>query len=221
MAPPQTPPTPIHIPDPHHRDGVLYHPHAYDAFSTIVFLGQRRRIWDKLVTASGATPGQDVLDVGCGTGQFTAALAPAVTPGGSVTGLDPSAPMIDYCRRRHTDDHLRFEIGTAENLPFDDHTFDLVVSSLAIHHIPADHRATAVREMFHVLRPGGRLLLADLRPPDNPIMRRILTTGSGHRRLGPDPIHELRHLVVRAGFVITGTGRHQYMHHIAATRPAA
>ena len=200
------------------QPGVLYHPRFYDRLSAAFFLGRRRRIWDDLVAASGVKPGDDVLDVGCGTGYFATRLTPAVLPGGTVTGVDPSAPMIDYCRQRAAT-HTRFEVGTAQYLPFNDHSFDVVVSSLAIHHIPPDTRAAALTEMLHVLRPHGRLLLADIRPPDNPILRRLIT-GIGHNALPDDPVQELRERVTEAGFVITGTGRHPLMHHVAAVRPA-
>ena len=61
-------------------------------------------------------------------------------------------------------------VGVAQSLELADGAFDLVVSTLALHHVPEEARAAAVAEMFRVLRPGGRLLIAEYRPPANPLL---------------------------------------------------
>lgn len=63
--------------------------------SPLVF-GQRASIWDRLVAASGAKPGDQVLDLGCGTGYFARRLAPVVGLSGAVLGVDPLQPPLDY-----------------------------------------------------------------------------------------------------------------------------
>jgi ubiquinone/menaquinone biosynthesis C-methylase UbiE len=68
---------------------------------------------------------------------------------GAVVGIDPSHPMLDYASRR-APANCTFEAAGAEHLPFDDASFDLVVSSLAFHHFPVGRRPDAVREMFRV-----------------------------------------------------------------------
>ncbi|MBN8928387.1 MAG: hypothetical protein BGO51_00585 [Rhodospirillales bacterium 69-11] len=98
----------------------------------------------------GLGRGDRVLDVCCGTGVVTAALAEA---GGVATGLDFSAGMLAEARAAHP--ALRFDQGDAEALPYADGSFDAVVSNFGIHHVPYPHKA--LREAWRVLRPGGRM----------------------------------------------------------------
>lgn len=204
---------------PDELDGdVINQPRLYEVVTTAVFLGRRNGIWDRLVEASGVVPGDDVLDVGCGTGYFTSRLAAAAMPGGAVTGIDPSESMIDFCRQRIPGD-ISFVTGTAQQLPFDDGAFDVVASSMTIHHIPAEARFTSMNEMYRVLRPGGRLLIADERMPENALLRRLLE-GLGGTADPDDPL-TLRALVADSGFTITATGRHPLLHHVAARRPGS
>jgi ubiquinone/menaquinone biosynthesis C-methylase UbiE len=86
-----------------------------------------------------------------------------VTPGGRVAGIDPSPPAIAYAIRR-APANATFTVGAAQDLGWPDGSFDVVTSTLAVHHIPEADRAAAFGEMFRVIRPGGRLLIADFRP---------------------------------------------------------
>lgn len=103
----------------------------------------------------------DVLDIGCGTGNWAAMLF-ATQIAGRVTGLDYSPEM---CRRANAkaqsvgESGLTFINGDSEHLPFADASFDLLTCSHSFHHYP--HQRAVVREMHRVLRPGGRLILVD------------------------------------------------------------
>jgi ubiquinone/menaquinone biosynthesis C-methylase UbiE len=100
-----------------------------------------------------------LLDVACGPGVVTAALAPEAS---SVTGFDATEAMLEKAKARCADaglSNVAFRSGDAENLPFKDAEFDGVVTRLAIHHFAAPQRA--LDEMFRVLRPGGAAVIVD------------------------------------------------------------
>jgi len=106
--------------------------------------------------AAGIKPGQRVLDVACGTGALTLAVAERVAPGGAVTGLDANPEMLAVARRKHA--AIQWRDGRAESLPFADASFDAVVSQFGLMFF--DDHAAALHEMRRVLRPGGRLAVA-------------------------------------------------------------
>jgi ubiquinone/menaquinone biosynthesis C-methylase UbiE len=100
-----------------------------------------------------------ILDVGCGTGALLGRLLD-LRPGFEAHGLDISPAMAEQSRRR-LGERARIVVGDAELLPYDDDWFDLLLCVDSFHHYP---RPTAVfAEMERVLRPGGRLVLADFR----------------------------------------------------------
>jgi arsenite methyltransferase len=108
-------------------------------------------------------PGEDVLDVGCGPGMDTLVAAQMVGRTGSVTGIDMTPDMAAKARRSVAAmdvGHVTIVEGSAEELPFDDATFDVVISNGVIDLI-ADKDAV-FGEITRVLRPGGRIQLADV-----------------------------------------------------------
>ena len=114
-----------------------------------------------LLDLASARPGQQVLDVACGTGLVALAVAQAVGPAGSVLGTDLSGAMVAAAARRAQDRGLaqaRFLRMDAEALALADGSFDLVLCALGLMYVPDP--AQALREMHRVLRPGGRLALA-------------------------------------------------------------
>ena len=111
-------------------------------------------MYRRIVALSGARPGDRVLDVGCSGGYLARLLAAAVTPGGQVTGIDPATAAITYARRR-APGNCSFTVGTAQELGVPGGSFDVVTSTLAIHHIPEPGRPAAFGEMYRALRPGA------------------------------------------------------------------
>ncbi|MFJ4658398.1 class I SAM-dependent methyltransferase [Nocardia sp. NPDC088792] len=140
-------------------------PRRYVLMTTLYFLGRDRTLRREMAAASGARPGDHAIDIGCGPGRLAAALAERVGPQGRVLGVDPSAPMIDYARK-HAAGNVRFEVGAAQSISAADASFDVVTATYVMHHIPEPERKTALSAMFRMLRPGGRLLLADAHPSD-------------------------------------------------------
>lgn len=109
-----------------------------------------------LAEAAGVAPGQAVLDVACGTGALTLAAARIVGPDGRVTGLDANPEMLAVARRKS--DAVDWREGRAEELPFEEGSFDAVVSQFAFMFF--DDGPRALSEMMRVLKPGGRLAVA-------------------------------------------------------------
>lgn len=103
-----------------------------------------------------------VLDVGCGTGRLSSAI---VTNDREVLGIDISSAMIERARGKGTSRSLSFVCGDFLAWPLDDRSFDCIVSAATLHHLPIE---PAIRKMVQILRPGGRLIVQDLRRADGP-----------------------------------------------------
>jgi SAM-dependent methyltransferase len=114
-------------------------------------------IGDVLVSRAAIEPGMEVLDVACGTGN---AAIPAAKQGARVTGLDLSPGLIAIARERSTEAGVDVEWleGDAQSLPFEDDSFDRVISAIG-HMFAPDHKRTA-DELSRVCRPGGRIAVA-------------------------------------------------------------
>jgi arsenite methyltransferase len=108
-------------------------------------------------------PGEDVLDVGCGAGMDSLVAAQMVGASGSVTGIDMTPEMVVKARGSIAEmglGNVRIVEGSAEHLPFDDASFDVVISNGVIDLIP--DKDAVFSEITRVLQPGGRIQLADV-----------------------------------------------------------
>ena len=135
----------------------------YDLLAWLMTLGRERSFREKLLTPARLQPGESVLDVGCGTGTLAIAAKRGVGPAGTVYGIDASPEMIARASKKAMKAGVEviFKDGLAESLPFPDARFDVVLSSVMLHHLPRTARQQALREMRRVLTPGGRLLAVD------------------------------------------------------------
>jgi len=132
-----------------------------------------------------------VGDLGCGTGQVSAALAPFVE---RIVAVDESAAMLQAARKRlHGIDNVDLRRGELEALPIDDGRLDAATMMLVLHHIAEPQKALS--EVARVLKPGGTLLLVDMLPHDRESYRQQM----GHAWLGFSEQHITR-LLGDAGF---------------------
>lgn len=131
------------------------------------------RVWDDVLESLNLRGDEHLLDLGCGRGAVLLLGAQKV-PRGKVTGLDlwqvrdQSGNAEDATRanaeREGVSERVALHTGDMCKLPFPDGSFDVVVSSLALHNIPtAEGRTQAIHEALRVLKPGGQLALADFR----------------------------------------------------------
>jgi demethylmenaquinone methyltransferase/2-methoxy-6-polyprenyl-1,4-benzoquinol methylase/phosphoethanolamine N-methyltransferase len=175
----------------------------YDLSANIMTLGRVRRLRTLTVDHALLKPGESVLDVGCGTGGVTIPAKLKVGKNGRATGIDPAPEMIAIARRKASRAGLEidFRVGVIESLPFADETFDAVTSSLMMHHLPEHVQVKGLAEIKRVLKPGGRLLIADMMRSSSSFLERLFTLlvlHHGHRmQFG---IEDLPALLAGAGF---------------------
>ena len=145
---------------------VIDWPRRYDLLNAVFFLGKERRFRQEVLDLARLTPGERVLDVGCGTGTLAIAARERLGPDGEVHGVDPSPEMIEHAREkaRRAGLTVDFQVGVIEELPFEKGSFDAVTSTLMFHHLDQDLRLRGLAEVRRVLRPGGRLLVVDMQP---------------------------------------------------------
>jgi ubiquinone/menaquinone biosynthesis C-methylase UbiE len=130
-----------------------------------VFRGQVWELRQRTANLARIQPGRQVLDVGCGTGTLAIEVARRVGSAGTVCGIDPGTEQIARARSKAARRHLPidFQIGVIEHLPFPDQTFDVVLSTLMMHHLPNSVKSQGLAEIARVLKPGGCLVIADFK----------------------------------------------------------
>jgi ubiquinone/menaquinone biosynthesis C-methylase UbiE len=178
------------------RGGWRYDLHGW-FFDLVLFRGKGRDLRLRAITLAQLQPGDQVLDVGCGTGTLALEVQRRVGRAGRVVGIDPGTEQIARAREKAARHHLSiaFQVGVIEQLAFPDQTFDVVLSTLMMHHLPKSLKVQGLAEIARVLKPGGRLIIADF-------TRKQERTGLAARfHAGGSSLSELAAMVAHAGFV--------------------
>jgi ubiquinone/menaquinone biosynthesis C-methylase UbiE len=132
---------------------------------------RERRFKELLIEQAAPAPGQRVLDLGCGTGTLAIQLKRR-EPRAQVTGLDADPEMLSQARRKAERARIELKLteGLSTALPYEDESFDRVLSTLFFHHLDPEPKRVTTREITRVLRPGGELHVADWGRPSDPVM---------------------------------------------------
>jgi ubiquinone/menaquinone biosynthesis C-methylase UbiE len=175
----------------------------YDGLINLMTFGQIGRLRQMTIDQARLRSGETILDVGCGTGAVTIPAKERAGNNGTAVGIDPDPAMISVARRKAKRKGLEidFRVAVIESLPFPDKTFDVVTSSLMMHHLPEHLRTKGLAETFRVLKPDGRILIAEMRRPTGSGFRRFLTSVVLHHgHVVEFGLQDLPKLLRQAGF---------------------
>lgn len=139
---------------------------VYDRMNRVMTAGLDRKWRERAAERARLEPGMKALDLCCGTGDLTLALAERVGPDGTVTGADFSRPMLELAEGKAAArgaSQATFRWADALKLPFDDETFDAVTVAFGARNLADLDRGLA--EMKRVLVPGGRLVILEITQP--------------------------------------------------------
>lgn len=198
---------------------VLHSAARYDWLVWLKTLGRERAFRRQMLSFAQLEAGEFVLDVGCGTGTLAIEAKRQVGTPGLVCGIDASPEMIARAERkaRRTGMDVTFTEGAAQAVPFPAAQFDVVVSTLVLHHLPRKGRQQWAAEMRRVVKPGGRVLVIDFAPGGSHRQRLL----AHFHRHGGSKLSDIETLLGEAGLnvVDSGVAGRSDMNFVLATAP--
>jgi ubiquinone/menaquinone biosynthesis C-methylase UbiE len=167
----------------------------------LLLWGREGAFRKKTLSLARVVASESILDVGCGTGTLAILAKKIAGPTGVVHGIDASPQMIARAQKkaRSAGVEVAFQTAVVEALPFSHGTFDVVLSSLMLHHLPRAVREQCAREMRRVAKHGGRVVVVDFgaRP------RRLLSRFHNH---GAVNLAEIIRVLTDAGLTVEESG---------------
>lgn len=147
----------------------------YDVMNDLMSMGIHR-LWKRYtIDCSGVRAGMRVLDIAGGTGDLTAQFSRRVGSSGEVVLADINDAMLKVGRDKLRDQgyvgNIRYVQADAEQLPFEDNSFDIITIAFGLRNVT--DKAAALRSMFRVLKPGGRLLILEFSKPIAPGLTQV------------------------------------------------
>lgn len=145
----------------------------YDKLNHILSLGVDRTWRKRAIKYIAENKPQQILDIACGTGDFSLEIAHRTHPDTMITGLDLSEGMLEVmdCKVAEAglSERIHTQQGNSEAMDFEDNSFDSVTIAFGIRNF--ENRETALIEILRILKPGGRLVILELSVPSNPGLR--------------------------------------------------
>ena len=200
----------------------------YDTVVKLMSFGKDKAIRKASVELARIKSGEAILDVGCGTGDLTLEAKKLTGPSGEVYGIDASPLMIEQAQQKsvRTNADVTFTIGLIEDIEFPENQFDVVLSSLMMHHLPDDLKRAGLAEIYRVLKPNGRLLIVDMQSTaGGSLMQRfsdfMIQAHGGHTAMQDNVTKQISFLKA-TGFSIVETDKlNRQLAYILARKPAS
>jgi ubiquinone/menaquinone biosynthesis C-methylase UbiE len=185
--------------------GLVLHKAAfYDLTLWLLSLGRESAFREKVLRLARLSSGEQVLDVGCGTGTLAIAAKRQVGSTGTVYGVDASPEMLARANKKASKAGVEIVLKNAlvEALPFPDAQFDVVLSTVMLHHLPGKLRRQCAAEIRRVLKPGGRVLAVDF--GTSPSQKRGVV--AHFHRHGHISLAEIEAILSEAGLSVVESG---------------
>jgi ubiquinone/menaquinone biosynthesis C-methylase UbiE len=199
---------------------ILHAPARYDFLLWLLTLGRETAFREKILRFAALLPGESVLDIGCGTGTLAITAKRQVGPAGAVSGVDPSPEMLARAEKkaRRAGVEVSFKNGLAQSLPFPAAQFDVVLSTVMLHHLPKISRREMAGEVRRVLKPGGRVLVIDFGQAGH---NKKSIVDHIHGRHGRVDLKEVVDLLSSVGLTVSESGAVglRGLHFVVATVP--
>ncbi len=140
----------------------------YDLIIPIVSLGRSNYYFRRTIKELNITPEDKVLDIGCGTGHFSELILKVINfKSGSITAIDAAIKMIEKAQSKNLGESAIFDAVLAENLPYDDNSFNKASSLFFFHHVDYDLKVKSLNEIYRVLKNDSDLIIIDIDKPTN------------------------------------------------------
>src|SRR5215475_3690106 len=184
---------------------VLHGAATYDVLVWLMTLGRERAFRERMLHFAHLRPGESVLDVGCGTGTLAIAAKRQVGTTGTVYGVDASPEMIARAEKKARKAGVKvvFKNAFAQSLPFPDAQFDVVLTTVMLHHLSQTARQELAVEIRRVLRPGGRVLAIDF---GGSLQKRKSLLDHFHHRHGHVELKDIIAVLDQVGLKIVESG---------------
>lgn len=182
-------------------------------WGNVLSLGKWKALEQHILDMAHLQAGEQVLDVGCGTGVLALKASKRVGSTGRVYGIDPGPKQIARARQKaaRAKAPINFQVGMIEHLTFPDDSFDIVLSTLMMHVLPDELKRQGIAEIARVLKPGGRVLIVDTRRPEENQSQpaRPVHTGPWNSGIQDQPalLQAAGFVEIKSGEIETGTTR--------------